>query len=231
MNSKGGEKMKCVSRCFCLAAVFILFLTSPSIVVASPATRMNIEPRETLDIQPNGTFNVNVTVTDVTELYGWAFNMTFNPAVLNIENVTEGPFLKQAGITLFAKKTDYTIGYLAVSAAFVPPNPAHGVNGSGVLSNIVFKVMSQGSSTLHFEKLTTKLRTVTAGNVVAIDFEAEDGSFRNVAAGLSLPLEFVAGAIVIVAVGGVGGFVYFRRRKRLAEEEEEEAETETSEET
>jgi len=223
--------MRCTSRWVCLASICILFLASTSVVVASPTAKMRIDPKETLDIQPNGTFNVNVTVADVTELYGWQFNMTFNAAVLNVENVTEGPFLKEVATTLFAKKTDNTRGYLFVSTSFMVPYPAQGVNGSGVLSNIVFKVMSQGSSTLHFETLSTKLRTVTAATVVPMDVDTEDGSFRNVAPPLSLPLEYVAGAIVIVAVGGVGGFAYFRRKKRLAEEEEEEAEAETPEET
>jgi len=218
----------------CLATACVFFLALTSIVVASP-TEMKIAPKEVLDIQPNGTFTVNVTVTDVPStdqipgLYGWQFNLTFNPAVLNVENVTEGSFLKQSGTTLFAKKTNNTSGYLLVSASFYPPYPAHGVNGSGVLSSIIFKVMSQGSSNLHLEKVSSKLRTVKAGTVVAIDFEVEDGSFRNVAPGLTLPLEVIVGAVVVIAVGGVGGFVYFRRRRGRAEEVE--TETETSDET
>jgi len=228
--------MKQNPKWVCLATACAFFLALTSMVVASPATEMKIEPEEVLDIQPNGTFTVNVTVTDVPStdqtpgLYGWQFNLTFNPAVLNVENVTEGSFLKQSGNTLFAKKTNNTSGYLLVSASFYPPYPAHGVNGSGILGSIIFKVMSQGSSNLHLEEVSCKLRTVKAGTVVAIDFDVEDGSFRNVAPGISLPLEIIAGAIVIVAVGGVGGFVYFRRRRRERVEEEE-AEAETSEET
>lgn len=214
----------------CFAVICLFFLASTSFVVASPATpKIRLEPKETLDVQPNQSFNVNVALADVSELYGWQFNLTFNPAVLNVVNVTEGPLLKQGGTTLFAKKTNNTRGYLLVSASFMPPYPAHGVNGSGVLGSIVFQVISQGSSTLHFEETSTKLRTVTAGNLVPIGFEVEHGSFRNVAPGFSLPLELIAGAIVIVAVGGVGGFVFFRRRRKERMEEEEEDEEERKE--
>ena len=227
--------MKQNPKWVCLATACVFFLALTSIVVASPATEMKIEPEEVLDIQPNGTFTVNVTVTDVPStdqtpgLYGWQFNLTFNPAVLNVENVTEGPFLKQTGTTILLKKINNTSGYLLASASFMPPYPAHGVNGSGVLGSIIFKVMSLGSSNLHFEKASCKLNTVKAGNVVRMDFEVEDGSFRNVAPGLVLPLEVITGAVVIIAVGGVGGFVYFRRRRGQAEEVE--TETETSDET
>jgi len=221
--------MKQNPKWVCLATACVFFLALTSIAVASPATEMKIEPEEVLDIQPNGTFTVNVTVTDVNELYGWQFNLTFNPAVLNVENVTEGSFLKQTGTTILLKKMNNTSGYLLASASFMPPYPAHGVNGSGVLGSIIFKVMSLGSSNLHFEKTSCKLNTVKAGNVVRMEFEVEDGSFRNVAPGLVLPLEVITGAVVIIAVGGVSGFVYFRRRRGQAEEVE--TETETSDET
>jgi len=229
--------MKQNPKWVCLATACVFFLALTSIVVASPATEMKIEPEEVLDIQPNATFTVNVTVTDVPStdqipgLYGWQFNLTFNPAVLNVENVTEGSFLKQTqtGKTLFVKKLNNTRGYLLVSASIYPPYPAHGVNGSGVLGGIIFKVVSQGSSNLHFEKASCKLNTVKANTVVPMDFEVEDGSFRNVAPGLVLPLEVITGVVVIIAVGGVGGFVYFRRRRERAEEVE--TETETSDET
>lgn len=207
------KKMKWNAKCVCLATLCMFSVASTSLVVASPEAKMTVEPKEVLDVQANGTFSVNVTVTDVSELFGWQFNLSFNPAVLNVENVAEGLFLRQAGTTLFTNKTDNTSGYLLVSTSFMVPYPAHGVNGSGVLGSIILKVMSQGSSTLHFEKTSTKLRTVTAGNIVSIDFETEDGSFRNNAPGLALPYEVIAGVVIIVIVGGGVGLIYLKRRR------------------
>ncbi len=197
--------------------VCIVMLATNGTAQASPdSATISIEPSEVLDVSPGGTFSINVTITGVSELFGWQINITFNPQILNVESMGEGPFLKQQNDTIFMRQSDNTVGYAFVSAIFNPPYPSYGASGSGLLGNITFSVKGSGSSSLHFGK-NTKLKTVIADNLVAItDFSTTDGSFRNAAGGLQLgiPIEFIAGAVVVVAVIGVSVFALLRRRKK-----------------
>lgn len=69
--------------------------------------------------------------------------------MLNLTNVEEGPFLKSGGLTLFTwpeGAQQINEGYLPeiYCASFVPS----GVNGSGVLATVTFKVLTTGASTV-----------------------------------------------------------------------------------
>lgn len=197
-----------------------LILACTLMFVATEATQATpgvvaIEPAEIKDISPGGTFTVNVTVTDVSEVYGWQVNITFNSQILNVENVTEGTFLKQFNKTVFMKTIDNTGGYVLLSSLFFPV-PEQGASGGGLLAQVNFTVKGSGSSSLHFEEDGTKLRTVIGDTVVQItDFSTTDASFRNAAGSLleGIPLEYLAVAVVVV-IGGSSVFLLRRRKKR-----------------
>jgi hypothetical protein len=191
-------------------------------LVATETTQANpgviaIEPAEIRDISSGGSFSVNVTVTDVSEVYGWQVNITYNPQILNVDNVTEGTFLKQVNQTVFMKTIDNTGGYVLLSATFFPI-PEHGVSGSGLLVQVAFSVKGSGSSSLHFVKDGTKLRKYIGDTVVPItDFSTTDASFRNASAGLfgEIPLEYlVVAVVVVVVIAGSSVFLLRRRRKK-----------------
>jgi hypothetical protein len=96
------------------------------------------------------TFTVNITISDVTDLYVWQAGMTFNPSVLECIGIAEGEFLKRAGVpTLWTPGSiDNTIGKIHYSACSITgPNP--GVSGSGQLMSITFRVKGSGTSALH----------------------------------------------------------------------------------
>jgi len=178
------------------------------------------------NVQSGGTFTVNVTITDVSELYGWQVNVTFNPQVLNVEHTLEGTFLNQVNETIFIMRIDNAVGYVLVSGLFEQHEggvyPLHGASGSGLLCNITFSVKGSGSSSMQFAKKNapggTYLRSLSASVIAPIeDFSTADGSFSNSAGGLQLgvPFEFLVGAVVVVViVAGVAGFYFWRRRKR-----------------
>jgi len=217
MNPLGREKMERKLK------LMFLILACTLMFVATEATQADsgviaIEPAEVRDISPGGTFTVNVTVAGVSEVYGWQVNITFNPQILNVENVSEGSFLKQANKTVFMKTIDNTDGYVLLASTFYPV-PEHGVSGSGLLAQVTFTVKGSGSSSLHFEENGTKLRTYVGDSLVPItDFSTTDASFRNAAGSLLLggiPLEYIAGAVVVVVIGGFSVFLLRRRKKGL----------------
>jgi len=100
------------------------------------------------------TFEVNVTVSEVVDLYSWQAGMTFNPDVLEALSFSEGLFLRQGGTTIFVNGTiDNTAGVITYHACSLTGNVL-GVTGNGTLGIIVFKVKDYGNSTLHLIDVT-----------------------------------------------------------------------------
>ncbi len=103
------------------------------------------------------TIQINITVSNVQDLWSWDIaNLTFNPAMLNLTQVTEGPFLQQAGQTIFIWTSGST---QAFSKGYIPDMSdtllsINSVNGSGVIATLTFTVLSLGTSQITFNQTT-----------------------------------------------------------------------------
>lgn len=209
------KKLKLLFLVWALGCV--VFATE--VAIASPGATIAIDPAEVLDVPSGETFKVNITITDVVNLYGWQVNITFNPGILNVASTEEGPFLKQVNETVVMKRVNNDGGFLLLSSTFTVPYPTQGATGSGLLATVTFSVTGGGVSSLNFVK-GTKLNTVPPPYQTVLpitDFTSVGGSFRNAAGGLDfgIPLEWVAViAIIVIAVGGASVFFVMRRRKR-----------------
>lgn len=210
--------MKKKSRWTFITITFFMVCVMMTSMGRASTTTIAVDPSQVVDLDPGQTFSVDITVTDVTDLYGWSINLTFKPSVLNVENVTEGPFLKQFGNTyLLPGQINNDAGFLTPGGLLfdptqVPAFPLEGATGDGILATITFTVKGSGTTDLHFE--ASKLNTVISNNNVAIPHEATDGFFRNVAPTI-LSLELIVAIIAIVAVGG--GIAVFLYRRRTVE--------------
>jgi len=194
----------------CVAATVKVATASPSAIIA-------IEPAEVLDVSAGETFKVNLTVTNVANLYGWQVNITFNPGILNVASTDEGPFLKQVNETVVMKRVSNDGGFLLLSASFTVPFPTQGATGSGLLATVTFTVTGQGASSLDFVK-GTKMNTVPPPYQTVLpitDFTSVGGSFRNATGGLELgiPLEWIAAIVIVIVAVGASVFFIMRRRK------------------
>ncbi|MCK4424962.1 hypothetical protein KAU93_04680, partial [Candidatus Bathyarchaeota archaeon] len=89
----------------CVSALGTIFPAFHICVLASPKTTVAVDP-SVIGASPRQYFTINVTVTNVTDLFSWGFKLKWPYELLEIEaeNITEGPFLKQGGTTAFAKK-------------------------------------------------------------------------------------------------------------------------------
>ena len=150
------------------------FNSFPSEVLASPGTTVVAIDPQLSTAEPDQYFTVNVTITDVTDLYNWAFEMKLPSGLLRTceANITEGPFLKQGGATSFTKKVDYTGTKISASSMLMPPATT-GVTGNGTLVAIAMKVLDSGNSTLTFTKTTLYNST----SFVVIPHTLQDGYF------------------------------------------------------
>lgn len=111
-------------------------------------------------------FTVNVSISDVVNLCGWEFELTWDPAVLNVTNIVEGPFLKLGGATIFLLPfgIDNVAGRALVACALLA---IRGVNGNGTLVTVEFYVKSHGESALNLHD--TKLASCLVEPIKHVD--------------------------------------------------------------
>lgn len=178
---------------FLSTIIFVtMFATRPT--QAQPPTEIGTNP--TPCTAPVGTrFNVNITIVcEEVELFVWQFNMTFNPTVLAVVNVTEGPFLHEASgyPTMWAPpQINNETGWVGAGCTLKTTGggfPPFGAIGSGEIANITFYVKAEGKSDLHFTgvfpgepaKQQTFLRNWDPIGKVLIEilFTPKDGFFQ-----------------------------------------------------
>ena len=93
-------------------------------------------------------FDVNVTVNNVTDLYSFQFDLTYNSSILQYVGISQGPFLSSDGATLFEMPPNTGTPGLLDNYAITRIAVLYGVNGSGVIAKIRFRGLSAGTSNL-----------------------------------------------------------------------------------
>ena len=103
-------------------------------------------------IHREDTFTLDIRAENVFDMAGWQFDITFDPAILEALNVSEGDFLKiDSGTTFFQSGSiDNAAGKITgLSAARIS---TQGVSGTGVLVQVRFKAKSAGETQLALQK-------------------------------------------------------------------------------
>lgn len=139
-----------------------------------PAT-IYIDPTTSMALvgQP---FTVTVCVADVVDLLAWQFSMSFDPSILECNNVAIPPDNVFAGRTIISPgpTIDNSAGTLAWGTTILGGEPTF--TGTGKLCEIQFTPKSVGTSTLTFTN--TPVDTLLYdSNILEIPFTAEDGFF------------------------------------------------------
>jgi len=209
-----------VNRLWMLLTIIATLTFALAGVGKASTAKIALDPPKVKDIDPGGTFTVDVTVTDVNNLYGWQFLMHFDPDVVQVDNVTEGPFLGSTGETPFPlpPTIDNDQGFVIAGSTFQLPFPADGVTGNGVLATIAFSVTGRGTINLEFDEdetltyLSEVQWTNSHGLKVGIPVTLDNGTFSNGGQVTLSPLIIIA-IVVAVALCGIGAFYYMRRRR------------------
>jgi len=143
---------------------FFGFSPDTEYTVLPPNDRFSLSTEAT-QIALDETFTLHLKATDVSDLAGWQTDIHFDPAILKVNSVKEGNFLKQkGGRTHFRRGTiDNTAGRInGVSAARLTQG---GVDGEGTLLSITVTLKDTGETqvTLHgFVAGTSTGETITA---------------------------------------------------------------------
>jgi hypothetical protein len=158
--------------------LFSLISMFSSFTMAQQTTTVSINP-STTSTTIESDITVNLQVTNVQNLGGWNLNLTWNPQVINLTQISEGTFLADSGTTLFtwsprSSPISRSHGYIQGVADVLLSTT--GVSGSGVLATITFYALGSGTSPISIAGTTiinppsngeakTISATITSGTV------------------------------------------------------------------
>ena len=94
------------------------------------------------------TFTLDIRAENVFDLAGWQFDITFDPAVLEAIDVSEGNFLKIDGGTTFFQSGSIDNAAGKITGLSAARLSTQGVSGTGVLLQVMFKAKSAGETRL-----------------------------------------------------------------------------------
>lgn len=97
---------------------------------------------------------VDVNIANVTDLYGYQFDLTFSPNILQAVSSSEGSFLSSGGSTFFVHGSNDNVGGTVAATADTLLSAVNGVSGSGELAVFTFDAIGKGTSTLNIQNGT-----------------------------------------------------------------------------
>lgn len=144
-----------------LTGIFVL-LTLCSVCAAYAQTSravVQVEP-SIVSAKIDELFTVNITISNVQNLYGIDVTLNWNNAVLQVVNATHNLGVESNPAGVLHEATDAPIYIAAENASqeigtyhlvATSQNPATSFSGSGTIATITFKVLSVGHSSLYLQ--------------------------------------------------------------------------------
>jgi general secretion pathway protein D len=128
----------------------LLVILAPTLVEADPVISA---PFVTVGV--GDTFTIPISITDAVDLTSWQFDLGFDPAIVNANLVTEGPFLSSSGaaLTVFVPGVIDNVGGSITLNADAYADIGTPPSGSGVLADIEFTALAPGVSPLIFSNV------------------------------------------------------------------------------
>ena len=133
------------SRFFAFGAgiVLVIVFSLPSFA-DSTATLTVIPVSSTVGV--NNTVTLDVNVSGVTDLYGFGFDLSFDPAIVSANSITEGSFLPLGGSTYFIAGNVDNAGGTITGNGDVLLSAVPGVDGDGTLAILTLEGLTVGTT-------------------------------------------------------------------------------------
>lgn len=167
-----------------ILALVTTAMASLSPVTANPATSISLDPSAVAGIEytPGTTFDVNVTVTDVTDLFGYEFKLAYDTTLLTATSITPGAFFptpntnpNDGNAWLLVDEINDGLGYVWY-AVTLDAGTSSGISGDGILLTISFVVDPDALGGTVLDLFDT---TLSASSGTDIVHEVYDGAFTN----------------------------------------------------
>jgi len=131
------------------------------------ANSVNLNPGN-FEVPQNREFRISVNLRSQEEVYTMSLNLSFDPSILNLKQVTAGGFVRAEGLdSSFLQNVDNASG--ACTIAFSSPDITKGVKGTGGIATLVFEAKAKGESQVMVNSIVA---TDTTGKSVV--FESQD---------------------------------------------------------
>ena len=129
-----------------------LFPTTPEVTPpAGTAGILYLEPAN-LTLTPSEDFTVELKATSITNLKGYSVTLSYDPALISLQEVTEGPFLSEKGKTFFYTKEEQNT--ILIDNALLGTDLS--VSGEGTLATLSFTCLKAGSTGIEFSLAKTR---------------------------------------------------------------------------
>jgi hypothetical protein len=167
-----GQKEKNMLRLRVAAVIAGIFLASvfslPSLADSVPT--LSINPVSS-SASAGSSLVLDVNISNITNLYGFQFDLSFAPGTLSAISITEGSLLTAGGFTFFLPGSiDNTAGTIAFTAnSLLGPGP--GVDGSGTLAILTLSALAAGTSSIELSNVF-----LLDSNLNPIKFSLQNGS-------------------------------------------------------
>ncbi len=174
----------------------VFFGASPAPPTANPASSSTslvfVHPAAISDetLQLGSYLEVSVNISDVTDLFAWQVNMSWDPSILSVNRIIAGEFLLRAspaantsssphpyGLGFVINDTNNAAGYTAMGESVLGGVP--GISGDGTLVSIEFLVTGYGSTSLTISLTGNLATTLLNSSSGTLSFTTTDGYFRN----------------------------------------------------
>ena len=131
-----------------------LIPTTPE--VTSPVGKEGVLYLETdnLNLTPGKDFTVELKADSITNLKGYSVTLSYDPAFLSLQEVTEGSFFSAKGKTFFYKRVNDTKDTILIDCAILGPKVS--VSGEGTLATLSFTCLKAGSTSIEFSLAKTR---------------------------------------------------------------------------
>lgn len=116
-----------------------------------PGATACVQPPE-LTTPPGHSFSVDIVADEITGLGAYQFTLAFDPSVIALTGVSNGPFLGSTGRPVSCGDPSFGAGSVRFMCTTLGPAPP-GPSGSGVLATVGFLALEEGSTQLHLQEV------------------------------------------------------------------------------
>ena len=110
---------------------------------------INLSPGN-FEVPQNREFRITLNMRSQQEFYNMSLNLSFNPALLKLNEVTAGGFVRQEGLdSSFLQNVDNSSGTCTI--AFTSPDINRSLRGAGGIATLLFEAIGKGESSVSID--------------------------------------------------------------------------------
>jgi general secretion pathway protein D len=122
---------------------------APCLVPSFPCLSIEPSPKE---VTAGSTFEIGVVVRDVSDLFAYDVEVSYDPSILGVVSITDGTALSPSNPIDFLSFFDNNLGEAFASDTMERPNPGVTIGPlGGLLFIIKFQALAAGSTTIEFD--------------------------------------------------------------------------------